>query len=658
MEGVPAWDGEASGWNSYLEEVEWYVYSTQEKERNLCAPRLVRKLSGAAKNAVRGIKPQALDGRRGVTKLLQVLVKRIGELPIPDLAGRFDDFFFKLARRPYESMAEWGIRHMDVYDKLQHALQRVKEGKSVVPEILTSAAKGKGRGKGKTRERTGSQQAEEEEEDSESDSSVWSVVDEDGNTQEQKDKEEGFLPTELRGWLLLRNSGLDAGQRANVLGATRGELKFEVIYKQLRAQWGPQELTKLDQSRKGRAYGMELNDAIYDEGEEEDWDGAYGDDEVWYTTDEWQAWAAEAEDEDDEEGEYDDEVLAAESKAKEAEVAAIASKRTLAQAKAAVQKVRLSRGFGEPGRGGAKGQGKKFIKPSGGGGPCFCCGGPHQIKDCPDRTAPKGGKGKVKGKGKGKTKNKGGLGTANAAVGYVGTMLYVTSHGDETWEVVGEDDDIDGNRGLDAKFARGYLREQDYLEAGPDMEITANLLRWTVKRDPEVIEFHDMVLGTSAGSEEETPQAIYGLSLEHGLSVVDCGATETVGSPEACATLVAKVRADNPKAQVLINPEAGNGMRFKLANGDSAQPYSHITVETPHGWLGIWVIEAPGVPILTSIKTLRQMSAAIDFATGVMSYSITSPGGIKCHFERPLEQSPKGHLLWDPSDGHTGRVEE
>ena len=86
-----------------------------------------------------------------------------------------------------------------------------------------------------------------------------------------------------------------------------------------------------------------------------------------------------------------------------------------------------------------------------------------------------------------------------------------------------------------------------------------------MQRDPEVVDVMDLTALANELEElaEKGTQHIYGLSLEHGLTVVDCGATETVGSPEAVANLAARLRADNPNATIRINPEAGNGVRFK-----------------------------------------------------------------------------------------------
>ncbi len=61
--------------------------------------------------------------------------------------------------------------------------------------------------------------------------------------------EEGMLPTEIRGWLLLRNSGLSYSERATVIASTQGVLTFQVIWRALRQQYPPRDLEKIDNAR-------------------------------------------------------------------------------------------------------------------------------------------------------------------------------------------------------------------------------------------------------------------------------------------------------------------------------------------------------------------------------------------------------------------------
>ena len=123
---IPTWDGSQEKWNTYLEDVEWYFYATSTKDRHLVASRLARKLSGQARNALKGLKAKDFAGVQGIPKLLKILQARIGDLPVPDLGHKLDEFIFRLKRKAGESMNEWGLRSIEVYRKLTTALDRVR----------------------------------------------------------------------------------------------------------------------------------------------------------------------------------------------------------------------------------------------------------------------------------------------------------------------------------------------------------------------------------------------------------------------------------------------------------------------------------------------------------------------------------------------------
>ena len=102
---IPTWNGAEDSWNTYLEDVVFF-YNTETKSRHLVASRLARKLQGSARNALKGVRAREFAGVAGITKLLRILQSRIGDLPVPDLAHKLDEFIFKLRRKPGESMNE------------------------------------------------------------------------------------------------------------------------------------------------------------------------------------------------------------------------------------------------------------------------------------------------------------------------------------------------------------------------------------------------------------------------------------------------------------------------------------------------------------------------------------------------------------------------
>ena len=124
-DSIPAWNGQEDTWNNYLVDVEWYFWATPVKDRHLIASKLARKLTGSAKNAIQGLRPKEFAGRQGITRLLRILQARIGDLPIPDLASKLDEYFFKLKRKLGDTMNERG-RSQEAYRHLLTALDRVK----------------------------------------------------------------------------------------------------------------------------------------------------------------------------------------------------------------------------------------------------------------------------------------------------------------------------------------------------------------------------------------------------------------------------------------------------------------------------------------------------------------------------------------------------
>ena len=123
---VPTWNGVEEGWTTYLEEVEWFFWETPQRSRHLIAAKLARKLTGSARNAIKGLRPADFSGVNGITKLLEILQERVGDLPVPDLANRLDEFVFRLKRRSGETMGEWGLRSVECYRHLTIALERVQ----------------------------------------------------------------------------------------------------------------------------------------------------------------------------------------------------------------------------------------------------------------------------------------------------------------------------------------------------------------------------------------------------------------------------------------------------------------------------------------------------------------------------------------------------
>ena len=80
----------------------------------------------------------------------------------------------------------------------------------------------------------------------------------------ERPDDDRLLPSEVRGWLLLSDSGLNHSERSTVIASTPGGLKFPSILGALRQQFPPRDLAAQDASRrrmqpKGRCKGRFAN---------------------------------------------------------------------------------------------------------------------------------------------------------------------------------------------------------------------------------------------------------------------------------------------------------------------------------------------------------------------------------------------------------------
>ena len=242
----------------------------------------------------------------------------------------------------------------------------------------------------------------------------------------------------MRGYKLLRASGLSRQERNSILSVTGNRTDYDLVASTMRAQFDPEDGNQ--QNRTGRVWTHDTYFDDYDEGwneayyEDSTWadDGwTYYEDEIYYEAEEWdEGWQETAED----------------PELAEALWVRDEAARTLAQARQAVAAARSARGFwtpgkGQPSKGRAPGKGKGKGKGKRKGKvhyeeeqtttveeeataddgdlfanqadpPCVACGGNHPYQRCPENysvAVPKGkGKGKHrkggKGKGKGKAK--------------------------------------------------------------------------------------------------------------------------------------------------------------------------------------------------------------------------------------------------------------
>lgn len=130
-----------------------------------------------------------------------------------------------------------------------------------------------------------------------------------------------------------------------------------------------------------------------------------------------------------------------------------------------------------------------------------------------------------------------------------------------------------------------------------------------------------------------------------GYGVLDTGATETVAGLGALEYIM----VNRKRAGIdLLNFEVVNcpNKTFKFGNGMSQQSESMVLLPQRLGThllsLGIFTLEAEGVPVLVGIRTLSRLGALIDCSRSAMILSAIDPTLLV-----PLKQSSSGHLLLD-----------
>jgi len=129
--------------------------------------------------------------------------------------------------------------------------------------------------------------------------------------------------------------------------------------------------------------------------------------------------------------------------------------------------------------------------------------------------------------------------------------------------------------------------------------------------------------------------------LHRGLAVIDSGATDTVGSPEALEMIAKRMRATRPDTEIVV--EAARNTKFRLADGRITPAYSHITMRNASATFEAYCIDAVGTPALYGIKALEKSAAVIDFGR----HEMTWVDGTGNRVQRKLERTEKGHLLLD-----------
>ena len=128
-----------------------------------------------------------------------------------------------------------------------------------------------------------------------------------------------------------------------------------------------------------------------------------------------------------------------------------------------------------------------------------------------------------------------------------------------------------------------------------------------------------------------------------GYGVLDLGATETVGSLEALEGLMLRRGLEEP-LQVFSGQDAVKPFRFGNGAVQLSASYCMIPqrLGTTQVQLGVYTLDAPKVPILLGMRTLKKLGAIVDVSGQWMVLSAVAPDR-----KVPLARSYARHLLLD-----------
>ena len=216
---IPRWNGRLETVDDFEANVRTYVLGTKKDERYLCGPRLIGVMSDgtAVKRQALAFDIKELQKEDGAQKLLEYLKEKMGNQAPIDLMKSLVQYLYQMARRRGESMVAFGNREHELYHRLERAYHRVRPPAG-------------------------------------------------------EDKPDVCLESELRGVLLLYNSGLETTERASVLSAARHQYSREEVLRALIGNWPEDELRRRDGAGHA-AHGIDQ------ESEESEQDEAFGLDE-------------------------------------------------------------------------------------------------------------------------------------------------------------------------------------------------------------------------------------------------------------------------------------------------------------------------------------------------------------------------------------------
>ncbi|CAE7864958.1 GIP [Symbiodinium microadriaticum] len=305
-DGVPSWDGNATTFQAYEEQVLVWEQGVKYENRYLCGPRLAAELTGAAQRMIVGKSPTWVSFNGGVAVFLDHLRQGLGKPQIPEATEYLNKYFRSSRRRMGEGINEYITRKTETYWRACQALKRVMprnasnqaEMERWRPPTTSSGGPWGSRRSSWTSDATGD---ENETDNAESDGTAtttagsrtswsqpyggswwsgsswdwssyygsWSWKSTSWEPEATKDAVE-ILPEFVQAWYLLVDAGLTNAERNLIHTAVRGEYTIARVAHELRAQHGDGDGRRREQG--GQAYWGEGRDedATDHEQDEED----------------------------------------------------------------------------------------------------------------------------------------------------------------------------------------------------------------------------------------------------------------------------------------------------------------------------------------------------------------------------------------------------
>ncbi|CAE7909697.1 hypothetical protein AK812_SmicGene10805 [Symbiodinium microadriaticum] len=578
-DGTPQWSGDPALFQLYEEECLLWVETQSYHKRHMCVPKLKAELSGPAKRLVLGQSPSWGAHATGVQELMAFLRQRLGKPQLPELSELLLRYFRGRKRRAQETINDYVTRKCEAYVRAQQSMQRVLKDRGETPTEPTYRAHlhtwqgqrpwetgRRASWDSRTSQDTPEEEATEAPTEGEtstaaaptaSDAGVSDRAPESWWNRQQWDQGwnnttwgygynswgwgSGYYGASSWGWFLLQDSGLDVRERNVVQTALQGNFDLQRVAAELRAQWPETELSRRDKSHRHSSY---LGEAV-DEGDQEENYEAFQGEEL-------------------REAGMTEEGLALMTSAEEEAQSALAAlhhqRRTLKEARAKQNEVRLSRKYYRSGYPGSTG---KTFKPA---SSSTTTSSSHQRpRDDSDMTCLKCG---VKGHRAANCPKK--------------ETSYQSEHAEES-----------------APFVC-YVNEPDHTEQALSAGVSTG--------DPQ--QAYGVDMSTEA-------------AMRSGMAVLDSGATKTIGSVTAIEALMQRNKMKTGRDGIMsLDPD--NKPVFSFGNSSVEKCISTAQVRLRaggnEGRLKVHSLDSGHGPILLSIETLRSLKAVLDFEADLVVF--------------------------------------